>query len=146
MKEYLDAPPPAADLEADYGTYTVSQLLLFHDGDTFQCNVEQLPAIVGLHIEIRCQHYDAPEIQDSRPAVQRLARMAQQFVQKRLQAGKVVTLQNLKRDKYFRLLADVMIDGMPLAVDVLNAKLAHQYGGGIKNEDWTDCLKANKLI
>ena len=146
MKQYEDTLAFVPDLTTIYGTYTEARLLRFHDGDTFQCDVAGLPDIVGKAIEIRCQHYDTPELHDSRPEVQKLAQLAQAFVQKRLLGAKVVTLQTLKRDKYFRLLADIYIDGMPLAVDVMNAKLAHQYGGGAKNEDWTDCLKANKLI
>jgi endonuclease YncB( thermonuclease family) len=124
----------------------VSRLLRFHDGDTFQCNVAGLPGIIGKAIEIRCQHYDAPEINDHRPAVLKLAQLGRAFVQKQLQSAGVVTLANLKRDKYFRLLADVLVDGQPLAGMMLAARLAHPYEGGTKDEDWTDCLKANGLI
>ena len=132
-------------LGAGYGSQDVSQLLRFHDGDTFQCNVAGLPAIVGTAIEVRCQHYDAPEINDPRPAVKKLAMLARQFTQQKLQAAKIVELTNLKRDKYFRLLADVQIDGQSLSAMILAAQLAHIYEGGVKIEDWTICLKAHGL-
>jgi len=42
----------------------------------------------------------------------------------------------MKRGKYFRIVADVSIDGKSLAKSLINAKLAVIYDGGKKTKDW----------
>ena len=51
-----------------------------------------------------------------------------------MQAGRV-ELKNLQWGKYFRLLADVYVDGQDLATKLLKAKLVRPYAGG-KREPW----------
>jgi len=63
------------------------------------------------------------------------AREAKQYTVKRLREGKKIELLELRRDKYFRILARVMIDGEDLGAELLKAGLAKPYDGGTK-ETW----------
>ncbi|MFV0421262.1 thermonuclease family protein [Oleidesulfovibrio sp.] len=57
-----------------------------------------------------------------------LARSAKSFV-KRLVEGRQVRLSNIRRGKYFRLIAQIQIDGKDLAQMLLDAGLAVPYEG-----------------
>lgn len=52
-----------------------------------------------------------------------------------MDAAKVIGLKKVRRDKYFRILADVMIDGQSAAEMMLKAGFAKAYDGGTK-EEW----------
>lgn len=56
--------------------------------------------------------------------------LAKQFTVKALRSGKVIELQNIQRGKYFRLLADVYIDGNSLAKGLIASGHARPYNGG----------------
>ena len=46
--------------------------------------------------------------------------------------GKIVELRNMRRDKYYRILAEVYVDGKSLAQHLLDKGLAVPYDGGAK--------------
>ena len=54
--------------------------------------------------------------------------------------GNIVTLQNVKLEKYGRVLADVYIGDISLGDMLCDCKLAVKYDGGTKHvpEDWLD--------
>jgi endonuclease YncB( thermonuclease family) len=63
--------------------------------------------------------------------------MARDEVARLLKSAKVINLHNPKRDKYFRIVADVEFDGESLSVFLLNRGLAVSYDGGTKKDvDW----------
>ena len=49
-----------------------------------------------------------------------------------LRAGKRIELRPLRRDKYFRVLADVYVDGKSLSQSLIKAGLGREYHGGKK--------------
>jgi endonuclease YncB( thermonuclease family) len=122
--------------KAIYGTATVKEIISIYDGDTFRVNLEGYPPIIGNNISIRINGIDTPEMKDKRPEVKALARKAKQFVVKRLSEGQVIELRNMQRGKYFRIVADVFIDGVSLGDELIKAGLAKPYDGGRKPE-WT---------
>jgi micrococcal nuclease len=54
-----------------------------------------------------------------------------------LKNAKVIELKNMKRGKYFRIVADVYYDGKNLAEILIKNKLAVKYDGGTKTKDWS---------
>jgi endonuclease YncB( thermonuclease family) len=64
-----------------------------------------------------------------------LARKAKKYTVDSLRSGKKVRLVNIKRGKYFRIIADVYIDGQSLSESLLAENLARRYNGG-KRESW----------
>ena len=55
-----------------------------------------------------------------------------------LKDAKKITLNNMKRGKYFRIAADVIVDGENLADILIQAGLAIEYNGGKKSHKWCD--------
>ena len=121
----------------EYGTAIVSKVISVYDGDTFRVNIDSLPPIVGKNIPIRLNGVDTPEIQGKCKYEKDLAIEARDFVRNKLADAKEIRLTKLQRGKYFRVVADVMIDGVSLEQELLENKLAYKYTGG-KKSSWCD--------
>jgi len=115
-----------------YGTATVSKVISVYDGDTFRVNIDSLPPIVGKNIPIRVNGIDTPEIRGKCQYEKDLALKARGFVRARLANAKEIKLTNLQRGKYFRVVANVVVDGVSLEQELLDNKLAYEYSGGKK--------------
>ena len=121
----------------EYGTAIVSKVISVYDGDTFRVNIDSLPPIVGKNIPIRLNGVDTPEIQGKCKYEKDLAIEARDFVRNKLADAKEIRLTKLQRGKYFRVVADVMIDGVSLEQELLDNELAYKYTGG-KKSSWCD--------
>jgi len=115
-----------------YGTVTVSKVISVYDGDTFRVNINSLPPIVGKNIAIRVNGVDTPEIRGKCQYEKNLALKARDFVRAKLANAKEIKLTNLQRGKYFRVVANVVVDGVSLEQELLDNKLAYRYDGGKK--------------
>ncbi|HIO04769.1 MAG TPA: thermonuclease family protein [Gammaproteobacteria bacterium] len=115
-----------------YGTVTVSKVISVYDGDTFRVNIDSLPPIVGKNIPIRVNGVDTPEIRGKCQYEKDLALEARDFVRAKLANAKEIKLTNLQRGKYFRVVANVLVDGVSLERELLENKLAYKYSGGKK--------------
>jgi len=115
-----------------YGTVTVSKVINVYDGDTFRVDINSLPPIVGKNIAIRVNGVDTPEIRGKCQYEKNLALKARDFVRDKLSNAKEIKLTNLQRGKYFRVVANVVVDGVSLEQELLDNKLAYRYDGGRK--------------
>ena len=115
-----------------YGTVTVSKVISVYDGDTFRVNIDSLPPIVGKNIPIRVNGVDTPEIRGKCQYEKNLALEARDFVRAKLSNAKEIKLTNLQRGKYFRVVANVVVDGVSLEQELLDNELAYEYSGGKK--------------
>ena len=118
-----------------YGNIVVDKVGTVYDGDTFSVSINQWPAIIGKNIPVRLKGVDTPEMKGACYQEILKAREAKKFTVQRLRSAKKVELKNMSRDKYFRIDADVFIDGKDLAKELINNRLGISYSGGIKN-DW----------
>ena len=121
----------------EYGTVTVSKVISVYDGDTFRVDIDSLPPIVGKNIPIRLNGVDTPEIRGKCEHEKDLAIKARDFVRNKLANAKEIKLNNLQRGKYFRVVANVMVDGVSLEQELLDKKFAYKYTGG-KKSSWCD--------
>jgi endonuclease YncB( thermonuclease family) len=106
------------------------------DGDTFVVTVEEWPPLFGREIPVRVTGIDTPELRGRCQKEIDLANRAKGYTTNFLK-GSEITLSNLGRDKYFRILADVTVDGKDLAEWLLRNHLAVPYSGGEK-QSWCD--------
>jgi micrococcal nuclease len=125
----------SAQAAPEYGTVIVSKVISVYDGDTFRVDIDSLPPIVGKNIPIRLNGIDTPEIQGKCQYEKDLALKARDFVRNKLANAKEIKLTNLQRGKYFRVVANVLVDGVSLEQDLLENKLAYKYTGG-KKTSW----------
>ncbi len=112
------------------GSAICDEVTSIYDGDTFRCNIKDYPPLIGYHIPVRIYGIDTPELKDKRPKIKELARQAKQFTAQQLRGAKVVELRNMRRGKYFRILADVYVDGKNLGGLLIRKGLARPYFGG----------------
>ena len=114
---------------------SVTKVISVYDGDTFRVDIDELSDIVGKNIAIRILGIDTPEIKGQCEKEKQLAIKARDFTRHYLTNASSIQLSNLKRDKYFRLLADVYVDGKSLAAALLANNLAVRYSGN-KKSSW----------
>ncbi len=105
-----------------YADVTVSRLLRIIDGDTFACDIDTHSPIAGKNISIRLRGIDTPELRDKDPELRKFAYEEKERLERLLTSAKVIELRNIARGKYFRIVADVYIDG-----EDIHPKLNQQY-------------------
>jgi endonuclease YncB( thermonuclease family) len=112
-----------------YGTVVVSKVISVYDGDTFRVDINSLSPIAGKNIPIRVNGVDTPEILGKCLYEKKLAYKAKDFVVNKLLKAKRIELTNIQRGKYFRIIADVFVDGVSLEQELLDNGLAYKYSG-----------------
>lgn len=125
--------PPASELHEmvpelitkSYGTID-ARLVHVHDGDTIVVDVPLWPAIIGDSIPVRLNGYDAPELRSKTHGD--LARKAKERMIE-LTATRRVMLTSLRRDKYFRINAGIVCEGVDIATTLAAEGLIKPYTG-----------------
>lgn len=125
---------PDVPIPHTYGDVIVSQISSVYDGDTFRATIPDYPPIIGQDMPIRIRGIDCPEIRDKRKEERQLAVRAREFTKSKLKNGTVIRLKNIQRGKYFRIIADVEIDGKDLGSMLIQARLARRYDGGERGQ------------
>jgi micrococcal nuclease len=120
----------------NYGTAIVDEVTSIYDGDTFRANIKGYPQIVGNRMSIRINGIDTPEMRGKCQKEKELARKAKQITVKALRGAKTIKLKNMKRGKYFRIVADVYTDNRSVGQLLINSGLAVKYDGGTKVMNW----------
>ncbi|WP_371187598.1 thermonuclease family protein [Thalassotalea maritima] len=119
----------------EYGNVANVLLVSVYDGDTFRANIVGWPQIIGENTPIRIKGVDTPELRGKCPQEKHLAKKAKLFSQQQLEQAQRIELRNIGRGKYFRLLADVYVDGNNLALLLTKAGYGYTYQGG-KRRSW----------
>jgi micrococcal nuclease len=119
-----------------FGAVRVDEVTSIYDGDTFRATVRKWPQIIGERIGIRINGIDTPEMRGKCAAEKTLAREAKRHTVALLRRAKVIELRNMKRGKYFRIVADVYADGVSVGERLIGSGLAVPYDGGKKVKDW----------
>lgn len=102
-----------------------------YDGDTFRVHLNCKYRIFCKSIPIRVRGVDCPEIKGGSNETKALAKQAKKFTKNFLNSGKII-LRNCGRDKYFRLLCEVKVNGQDLGAELIKAGYAIPYDGGTK--------------
>lgn len=129
---------PSYSLAKSFGDYEGAIYVRNYDGDTVTFNLPGLHPIVGEKISIRVNGIDTPEIKGNCEKEKYDAQQAQQMVADILKDAEQITLKNMKRGKYFRIAADVLVDGESLGDMLVEAGMAVRYDGGKKTHKWCE--------
>lgn len=114
----------------------IASVVSVYDGDTLRVDVVDWPEIVGSNMPIRVHGVDAPEIQ-GKCAKEREAAIAARDYVRTIVDGQTVILVDPKRGKYFRLIADIEVNGLLLSDLLLQSGHARAYDGGPRTS-WCD--------
>ena len=103
-----------------------------YDGDTFFIDIPDIPEVFGERISVRINRIDAPELKDERHEISELATEAKNRLEEVLHSGPII-LKNVRRGKFFRLLAEVEVNGQDVGNLLLEENLVREYKGrGVK--------------
>ncbi|MEO9656362.1 thermonuclease family protein [Marinomonas sp.] len=108
----------------------VERVISVYDADTFRVDINGWPDIIGKNMSIRVNGVDAAEIRGKCESEKVQAKAARDFTRSLLSNSKDIELRDLKRGKYFRLIADVYIDGESLTDKLITSGHARPYEGG----------------
>jgi len=123
----------------DYGTLAPVIFHRCYDGDTCTFTLPGVHPLFGQAISIRLNGVDTPEMRGKCAQEKSLAKTAKIFVNDKLSQAKVIELRRVQRGKYFRIVADIWIDGEYLGQQLVKNNLGVLYGGGTKHNPW--CAK-----
>jgi len=125
---------PSLVIAADktHSSVIVDEVISIYDGDTFRVTIHAWPSIIGVSMPVRVNGVDTPEMRGKCQTEKDIALLAKKFTIQTLRSAKTIELRNIKRGKYFRLVADVFADGQSLAEGLINKQLAVRYDGGTK--------------
>jgi len=124
----------------NYGSVTVNKVVSVYDGDTIRVNIAHYPPILGDNISIRILGIDTPELRTKNLKEKQLAYKAKEYVETIIKNSKTIVLKDMQRDKYFRILANVDVDGKDLGQMLIDKGYAVKYDGG-KKKSWSEILK-----
>ena len=127
------APSPESCVHDD-NTFRCVKFIKNYDGDTATFEIPGVPALFGKNISVRLLGIDTPEKKGRLPCEKETARTAQRMVESILKNAKRIDLIQVDRDKYFRILANVIADGISVGDVLLKNGLAYPYDGGTKEK------------
>jgi micrococcal nuclease len=126
-------PQPSVN-ECDH-TESALRCVKFHgnyDGDTVTVSIPDVHPLLGRKISVRLYGIDTPEMYSSDTCERDAALKAQRLVRELMTGSGRIDLENVQRDKYFRILADIRVDSGSVSGILLAKGLAYPYFGGTK--------------
>lgn len=127
----LLAPLGVAQQEVKLQNFNKVSLASVYDGDTFKVYLACKYSIFCKAIPVRVRGVDCPEMRGGTPETKAAAKAAKAFTKQFLRGGKIL-LRNCGRDKYFRLLCEVKVNGADLGTALIEHGHAVPYDGGTK--------------
>jgi endonuclease YncB( thermonuclease family) len=93
--------------------------------------------LLGNKIGVRLAGIDSPELRSANKCEKDVALKAKARLKELLSKASRIDLLNADRDKYFRILADVVTDSVPVKDVLIKERLAVPYDGKTKTKvDW----------
>jgi micrococcal nuclease len=134
---YAEAGSASKDCDHDSKNFRCVKYIKNYDADTITVNIPGAHPLFGKNISIRVNGIDTPELRTKNSCEKKAGYKAKYFVEKILKKGKRIDLQNISRGKYFRVVADVIVDGKNLSEYLIKNKMAYVYHGKTKEKiDW----------
>ena len=104
---YVDTKP---DCEHAETSFSCIEYVSNYDGDTIKVNIPQVHSLFGKAISVRVKGIDTAEIRTESLCERGMAVLARNIVHKELFGAQNISLEEIGRDKYFRVLAKVKYD------------------------------------
>ena len=127
---------------ADYGSVRVDEVTSIIDGDTIRVTVNEWPPIIGERIPVRIAGINAPErrsrcdTEAEKEQEKELAADARIYLVERLRSAETIELRRIERGSFFRINAQVWVDGENVGQAMLEAGHALPYEAGQSGQAW----------
>lgn len=99
------------------------------DGDTLVVNLPCDIDLICSNVPLRVMHIDTPEIRGKCHKEKQLAQQAKAITSSMFKEGSTIIIASAKRDKFYRILADVPA----LSKRLIDEGFARRYEGGVKS-------------
>ena len=136
QKDQAAVPKTPVKNHSDLFVIKPEQVVEVYDGDTFKIDLEGLAPIFGEKLSIRVKGIDTPEMRGTSEEVKALAVQARALTEDTLKGAQRIELRNPERGKYFRIVAEVWVDGKTLAAMLKDKGLAKDYDGEGERPEW----------
>lgn len=107
-----------------------------HGSDTCTVSLADLPPLFGEHINMRLLGIDTPKVNGQCEHEKSLAQQAKALIERIGRDAKQIEITDVLRDKEFRILGRLVMDGEDLGSKLLAAGLAVPYNDAGKIKDW----------
>lgn len=115
-------------VQIEYG-----KVIKVYDGDTITVASKLYQGSPVYRFQIRLRGIDTPELKSINDIEKSNAIIARDALHEKI-FGKVVTLKNIGKEKYGRILADIYLDNININNWLIDSKYAVHYNGGKKSE------------
>lgn len=123
------------------------QVVKVYDGDTITIASKMpYPNSPLFRFHVRLDGVDTPEIKGKNPEEKNMAKEAREALST-ICMNKIVTLKNVKNEKYGRILADVYCENVHLNEWLVSQRYAVKYLGGTKTSpsSWSEYKTSGKM-
>ena len=110
-------------------------LISCYDGDTCKFTLPGIHPFFGKKIGVRNRGIDTPEIRGKCAVEKKKAKAARDYHRRLLKAASRIDLVDVKRGKYFRIIATVRADGVDVVPLMIEKGLGRPYQGG-RRQGW----------
>lgn len=112
-----------------------------YDGDTITVSIPGQHALFGELVSVRLNGIDTPEKRTRETCEKKLSKVAKDYLRYRILKSRsgTIELRNIQRGKYFRIVAELWVNGKNINKDMIKRNLAVAYFGDTKTEvDWCE--------
>lgn len=135
----------ASNCNDQEGSFNCVDYIRSYDGDTIFVNLQGVHSFFGSEISVRVRGIDTGEVKNHEGRTQcelEMAFLAKDEVERVFNKSNEIELRDTQRGKYFRVLADIYVNGRSLAKHLIKKGLAVPYEGGDRsNTDWCKLQK-----
>jgi|SaaInlStandDraft_6_1057023.scaffolds.fasta_scaffold111025_1 micrococcal nuclease len=96
--------------QSDYGEYGGAILVNIYDAKTFVMNLPEYPPLIGEMITVKIGGIETPKLKGKCKRESQLAAKAKKFTEKALKNAELIDLTNMKRGKFFKIIADILVN------------------------------------
>lgn len=126
-------------------TFRCVEVASIYDGDSIKVNINNLHPFFGEEMRVRVSDIDTAERYGKKPCEREMAILARNFIHHRISLAKDVSsieLRKIQKDKYFRINAQLWVNGRSIGNAMIAENLAVPYYGDTKpNTDWCELKK-----
>lgn len=131
-------PATASAEPRTFGDFHGAQYVSNYDGNSITLNLNWVHQLIGDEINVQVYGVDIPEIKGKCEAEEALADEARIWVMFLLMEAENISLMNMQRGKYFRIVADVVADGINIKDSLIENGLGVAYYGEKDSKNWCE--------
>lgn len=130
-------PVNANDCEHTETAFHCVKVVEVYDGDSIFIDLPDQHPLFGKRMGVRILGIDTPEMKTKDSCEKKKAIAAKSVLEKLVMKAKRVDIVSVQKDKYFRILGNVIADGKSVSDELISQNLAFAYYGEKKpNRDW----------